>query len=145
MHSQWRLRLIISTGNWTRQTLEEALILLGGSNLSDQDLKSHDEFGSQACADLRRLGKCLLVAEALRFRALNALRLAARIPIADSTSVERWIARAIKVSDRIGPRFFDNRGASLLAQLPVLVREHAHDSARNYLGMGSGFYRIVGH
>ena len=37
---QWRLRLIVSTGNWTRQTLEESLDLAWRIDLCDQDLKS---------------------------------------------------------------------------------------------------------
>ena len=48
---QWRLRLIVSTGNWTRQTLEESLDLAWRIDLSDQDLKSDDQFG---CSSLRR-------------------------------------------------------------------------------------------
>jgi hypothetical protein len=49
---QWRLRLIVSTGNWTRQTLEDSLDLAWRIDLSDQDLKTQDSLVAQACADL---------------------------------------------------------------------------------------------
>ena len=74
------------------------------------------------------------------FRVLNARAPGRQDFESESTAVERWIEKAIKLGKGVAPRFFDNRGTSLLAQLPELVRKHASQSARNYLGMGSGFY-----
>lgn len=56
---QWRLRLIVSTGNWTRQTLEESLDLAWRIDLSDQDLKSQDGPVLQSSADLAAAWGCL--------------------------------------------------------------------------------------
>jgi hypothetical protein len=138
---QWRLRLIVSTGNWTRQTLEESLDLAWRIDLSDQDLKSQDSLVPQTSADL---GAAWGMLNWLR-RHFDGRVLSARTPgnqdfESESTTVEKWTAKAIKLGIGIAPRFFDNRGTSLLAQLPELVRKHTSQSARNYLGMGSGFY-----
>jgi hypothetical protein len=138
---RWRVRLIVSTGNWTRQTLEDSLDLVWRVDLCAQELKSQDGLVAQTSADL---GAAWRMIDWLRkhfdLRILNA-----RIPgrqdfETEATTVERWIARATKLGAGLAPRFFDNRGASLLAWLPELVRTHASHSARNYLGMGSGYY-----
>jgi hypothetical protein len=138
---QWRVRLIVSTGNWTRQTLEDSLDLAWRIDLCDQDLKSQDGLVAQAGADLGAAwGTIDWLRRRFDFRVLKA-----RVPgrqdfESEATTVERWIAKATKLGVDVAPRFFDNRGASLLARLPELVRTHASQSARNYLGMGSGYY-----
>ncbi len=138
---QWQLRLIVSSGNWTRETLEESLDLAWRIDLSDQDLKSRDDSVIQACADF---GAVWTMLDWLRnqydFRALTAKQLDRQEFESDSAMVEGWIAKASKVGKGVAPRCFDNRRASLLSQLPELIREHGSHSARNYLGMGSGFY-----
>ncbi len=142
---QWRLRLIVSTGNWTRQTLEESLDLAWRIDLSDRDLKTRGELVPQACADL---GAAWAMIDWLRLhfdcRALNTKPAGLQNPESESTAVERWISRAIMLGEDVSPRFFDNRGASLLKQLPGLVMEHASRSARNYFCMGSGFFETSG-
>ena len=63
---QWRLRLIVSTGNWTRQTLEDSLDLAWRIDLCDQDLKSENGLVPQACCRPRRsLGNARLAAGTL--------------------------------------------------------------------------------
>ncbi len=138
---QWRLRLIVSTGNWTRQTLEESLDLAWHIDLSDQDLKSDDSVVPQACADLRAAwGMLRWLRGHFDLRVLNARAPGRQDLESELTSVERWIGKAIKLGTGFSPRFFDNRGTSLLTQLPELVRKHTSQSARNYPGLGSGFY-----
>jgi hypothetical protein len=139
--SQWRLCLIVSTGNWTRQTLEDSLDLVWRIDLSDKDLKSGDGWVPQACADLGAGWRMLNWLQ----RHFDSRVLNVRVPgrqdfDSESTMVEKWIARAINLGTGRIPRFFDNRETSLLAQLPDLVRKHASQSARNYLGLASGFY-----
>jgi hypothetical protein len=135
------LRLIVSTGNWTRQTLEDSLDLAWCIDLSDQDLKSQDGLVAQSCADLSAAwGMLDWLRGHFDFRVLNARAPGRSDFEPESRAVERWIAKAIKVGIGVPPRFFDNRGASLLTQLPELVRKHTSQPARNYLGMGSGFY-----
>lgn len=138
---QWQLRLIVSTGNWTRQTLEESLDLAWRLDLSDQDVKARDDSASQACADVKAAWNMLAwLQRHFDFRALHATPPGRQGSEDGSANVERWIAKAIRSSNGVAPRFFDNRDASLLAQLPALIQEHTSHSARNYLGMGSGFY-----
>jgi hypothetical protein len=142
---QWRLRLIVSTGNWTRQTLEESLDLAWRVDLSDKDLKLENDLVPQACADLRAAwGMLSWLQRRFDLRVLNARAPGRQDFESESATVERWIARAIKLGTGLSPRFFDNRGSSLLAQLPELVRKHTSHSARNYLGLGSGFYESSG-
>jgi len=138
---QWRLRLIVSTGNWTRQTLEDSLDLAWRIDFCDQDLKSENSVAPQAFADLRAAwGMLNWLREHFDFRVLNVRAPGSQDFESESTTVERWIAKAIKLGAALAPRFFDNRGSSLLAQLPELVRKHSSQSARNYLALGSGFY-----
>ena len=138
---RWRVRLIVSTGNWTRQTLEDSLDLAWRIDLGDQDLESQDPVVAQKGADL---GAAWRMMDWLRghfdLRVLKACFPGRQDFESEATRVERWIAKATKLGAGLAPRFFDNRGASLLARLPDLVRTHASQSARNYLCMGSGFY-----
>ena len=95
---QWRLRLIVSTGNWTRQTLEESLDLAWRIDLSDQDLKSDDSLVPQACADLRAAwGMLDWLRGHFDVRVLNARAPGRQDFESELTSVERWIAKAIKL------------------------------------------------
>ena len=55
-----------------------------------------------------------------------------------STLLEEWISNTKGHGAR--PRFFYNRKTSLLTQIPQMVDAVGETSARNYLGMGSGFY-----
>jgi len=138
---QWRLRLIVSTGNWTRQTLEDSLDLAWRIDLCDQDLKSQDSLIAQASADLGAAwGLLRWLRERFDGRILQVGPVGRMDFESDSVAVERWIVKAMKLGKGIAPRFFDNRGTSLLSQLPELVRIHASPSARNYVAMGSGFY-----
>lgn len=140
---KWQLRLIVSTGNWTRGTLEDSLDLVWRIDLSNDDLKVRDDWVPQACADIKAAWKMLdWLRSHFDLRVLNALltgRSDSESTVA-SRQLETWIEKTIKVGSGVVPRFFDNRQASLLAQLPDLVREHSSGTARNYIGMGSGFF-----
>lgn len=138
---QWRLRLLVSTGNWTRQTLEESLDLAWSVEVSALDLKSKDESTSQACADLGAAWKMLdWLRRYFDVRVLNARLPDHRDVESGSATIENWIAAAMRRGTGLTPRFFDSRRTALLTQLTGLVREHALPLARNYLAMGSGFY-----
>jgi hypothetical protein len=138
---RWRLRLIVSTGNWTRQTLEESLDLAWRIDLHDQDLKSENSLVAQTCADLSAAwGMLNWLRGHFDFRVLNARAPGRQDFESEPTTVERWIAKATKLGRGVAPRFFDNRGTSLLDQLPDFVQKHTSRSARNYVAMGSGFY-----
>ena len=57
--------------------------------------------------------------------------------------VTTWAAQLSTRHQGYRSRFFDNRDASLLRQLPDLIKYHAGSTARNYLALGSGYYESV--
>ena len=50
---KWQLRLIVSTGNWTRETLEDSLDLAWRVDFRSEELRVTDHAIGQTCADLR--------------------------------------------------------------------------------------------
>ncbi len=143
----WQLRLIVSTGNWTRETLEESLDLAWRIDLCSEDLDEPNTEVRLACADILAawgildwqrpyFDARLLDVVLPEGRGKNLSRLA-------NDCFEGWIKqleRAIPKKTRPSPRFFDNREQSLLCQLPALVKDTGRSTARNYLAMGSGFF-----
>jgi len=148
----WCLRLIVSTGNWTRQTLEDSLDLAWVIEIHSEELKSPSDKTKQACADFRAAWDMLSELRKLfDDRTLNSAD--PDRSETDSTvamkDLDGWIKRAVSIGRRMKPRFFDSRRKSLLDQLPELIKLHGRKSvddavvARNYLAMGSGFYESV--
>ena len=134
--SRWLLRLIVSTGNWTRQTLEESLDLAWRIDISSEDIqKNHDV--KQRCADVRA-AKALLDWIGPMFDT-RLLEKEGETCDARKQALE-WIRQCTERGKSVMPRFFDNRGKSLLNQIPDLVKKHCAGVSRNYLAMGSGFY-----
>ncbi len=140
---RWCVRLLVSTGNWTQQTVEESLDLVFRVDLDSTDLTSTRDPGvAQLCADVAAGWKLLHWLQGhYDTRLLSATR------SADDVSLSGLALAALSlhmeaVSRRgagAAPRVVDNRRTSLLAQLPGLVARYG-DKARNYLAMGSGFY-----
>jgi hypothetical protein len=137
------LRVIVSTGNWTGQTLEESL-----------DLAWHvDVLSGDADTELVRQDRTDL-AEAWDFLSSLQqsfdLRLLDRAAGKDNETADAaakyaaWIGQTAKRHRGYRARFFDNRKRSLFAQLPDLVRHHTTGVARNYLALGSGFFEGEG-
>jgi hypothetical protein len=139
-HSQWQLRLLVSTGNWTRQTLEESLDLVWRIDIASESLSHPDTEIQQDCADIKSAWSLLAwIQQLFDTRLLNV---SANGHLSDTMiaqqQVSRWIAVCLKKA--IGkPRAFDNRSKSLLAQLPEKIKA-CGEMKRNYLAMGSGFY-----
>src|SRR5437868_119481 len=53
-HRKWLLRLIVSTGNWTRETLEDSLDLASALEISSDELSQRlGSDAKQRCADVR--------------------------------------------------------------------------------------------
>jgi hypothetical protein len=131
--ARWRLRLVVSTGNWTRETLEETLDLawtvevgsdelgLGAAGPRLADLKA----GSAFLAGLRtKLGP-------------SPLDAASRVTAEAVTSLDTWCAEVTATAPKdVTPRFIDSRTRALLPQ----IVERIAPGRRNYLAMGSGFY-----
>lgn len=136
---QWRLRLIVSTGNWTEQTLTKSLDLAWCIEVSSSDLNNrNDAYVKLRCADMCAAWDLL---SDLRGHHDDSLLNIKDSPTQDRfAAIEGFIKQCAGVKEKQNPRFFDNRKSSLLAQLPVLVKRFSSDYGRNYLAMGSGFY-----
>ncbi|NLY63696.1 MAG: hypothetical protein GX070_01880 [Alcaligenaceae bacterium] len=140
---QWQLRLLVSTGNWTRQTLEESLDLAWQVNINSEQLKHSVKGSEQGCADIKAawdLMKYILTLYDNRVLDSQLHRFA-------QEEVKEWLGLCIKKA-KGRARFFDNRSQSLLSQLSKKIIKHDRDTAkkasRNYLAMGSGFYEAAG-
>lgn len=139
-HSQWQLRLMVSTGNWTRQTLEESLDLVWRIDVDSEYLTKLDTNGQQNCADVKAAWNLLeWIQRMYDTRLLNA---SANGHPSETMNAQKkvsgWIdACSKKAQGR--PRVFDNRRQSLLYQLPEKIETNG-EVKRNYLAMGSGFY-----
>jgi len=138
--SQWLIRLVVSTGNWTRQTVEDSLDLAWCVEVDSAQLANPSEETRQACADLvaawdflrevRSWFDLRLLSLAKETRGSNHSRLEARIQACQGAIHQPWT-----------PRFFDSRRAPLLKQIIDKVKDIDPEApARNYLAMGSGFF-----
>ena len=143
--ARWRLRLIVSTANWTRQTLEESLDLVWRIEIdSDALAKPDNETLQQACADVRAAhGLLQWIAKYFDRRLLSASvpgRLNETMHAKDQ--FEGWVGLCSKRA-KGQAQFFDSRSNSLLSQLPDQIKACSEDVSRNYLAMGSGFYETT--
>lgn len=130
-------RLIVSTGNWTRQTLEDSLDLVWSIDLAfDQpDEQNSTDFA----AAYRFLTHTLSHFDSHIFNASNAQ---GAVSVTQSRFEQfHQLLDSVKAVEGFKPRFFDNRQASLLSQLAGQVEIHAGSKKRNYLALGSGFYQ----
>lgn len=143
-HNQWRLRLLVSTGNWTRQTLEESLDLAWRIEIASESLSRPDVTTKQHCADISAAWKLLeWIQRLFDDRLLNAsVNGRASESMLALQQVRKWVAACSKKAEG-EPRFFDNRNSSLLSQLPGKIKA-VSTVKRNYLAMGSGFYETPG-
>ncbi|MBW8066705.1 MAG: hypothetical protein GJU73_04590 [Ferrovum sp.] len=139
-HSQWQLRLLISTGNWTRQTLEESLDLVWRIDIPSESLSSLDADIERDCADIKAAWDLMAwIQKLFDTRLLNASTHGRHSETMNAlTQVIRWINTCSKKAQGQS-RVFDNRGKSLLSQLPEKIKVSG-EVKRNYLAIGSGFY-----
>ena len=143
---RWQLRLIISTGNWTRVTLEDSLDLVWRIDLQGEELNGLNDSVRQRCADVSASwGLIEWLREYFDTRILRAVppKYEDTESIRNMDLVESWIQKAVQGKGSAKARFFDNRKASLLAQLPALIAATGVVSRRNYIAMGSGFYETA--
>ncbi|GAB3781355.1 phospholipase D-like domain-containing protein [Dyella agri] len=139
------LRVIVSTGNWTSQTLRESLDLAWHVDVFSKDEDADAEVVRQNRTDLAAVWDFLWSLQ--ESFDLRLLELAAGIDNESADAAARlteWIAEIGKRHRGYRPRFFDSRRHSLIAQLPDLVRHHAAEVRRNYLALGSGFFEGEG-
>ncbi len=136
----WLLRLVVSTGNWTRGTLESSLDLAWSTDLSSDHDPSH-ELTRQSRADIRAAWSMVRVVKAGFDDDLCAggvASVAAPETTAAHDRAKSWL-EAVHAPHGVISRFVDNRTASLLSR--VVERIPALGVARNYLALGSGFFQ----
>ncbi|MCG5526414.1 hypothetical protein LRB11_16000 [Ectothiorhodospira haloalkaliphila] len=138
---RWRVRLLVCTGNWTRQTLEESIDLVWCIEVDSETLTSGGSEVKEACADIAAANS-LFSWLTTRFdtRLLEASRGRLAESLQAATDFDRCLARCTEVADKQPARFFDNRERSLIEQLPERIKAATTSVRRNYLAMGSGFY-----
>lgn len=139
-HDKWCVRLLVATGNWTRQTLTESLDLAWAVDVCNEQLikPNTDVHVQAACADIKAAHDLMhwLCNGADGF--FNTDLLQAKQVQEAQQQLNGWISQCIEKA-KGSPRFFDNRKKSLLAQLPGLVK-NTREVKRDYLALGSGFY-----
>ena len=144
---RWRLRLIVSTGNWTRATQDQNIDLAWALDLNSEDLRTDDDGVCLARADVHA---AWLLLTWLR-RQFDDSALTAKLDSETGLALRRFESwcEAVSRPPHITSRFVDSRQASLLSQLPDRIAKRggpgaAQHVARNYLSMGSGFYETSG-
>ena len=142
--NQFMLRVVVSTGNWTRQTLEQSLDLAWHVDVPSTD--ENTEVAGQDRTDLAVAWDFLSSLQ--QFFDLRLLENKANKNNNESADAAArfaaWIDQIAKLRRGFRPRVFDTRQRSLLAQLPDLIRHHAGGVKRNYLALGSGFFEGAG-
>lgn len=143
--ARWIVRLLVSTGNWTRQTLEESLDLVWRVDVTGEEIESAQAQTQQACSDID--AAIDLFAYLMTYFDLRLLDASANDHLGDTAQargqLNGWLDDIVECK-RGKPRFFDNRKESLLTQLPRLIERAGISAACNYLAMGSGFYESAG-
>lgn len=140
--ARWRLRLLVSTGNWTRETLDQNLDLAWSVELKSEDLGANDDAVRVLRADVHAAWSLL---DWLRsqFDARVLLSNAEGETALAATRFESW-CKKVSRPQGVTPRFFHSRTASLLSQLPERIPKRdpaaGRHVARNQLWMGSGFF-----
>jgi hypothetical protein len=138
---QFLLRIIVTTGNWTRQTLEESLDLAWHIDVASKVENKTTEVVRQDRTDLAAVWSFLSwVRSFVDTRSLDLPRGSDNESAGGAERVGAWATQLGTRHRGYRPRFFDNRESSLFWQLPDLVRFHTGSTARNYLALGSGFY-----
>lgn len=128
---QKTIRLVVSTGNWTRQTLADSLDLVWSI---DFEIGQHED--EQAQTDIAKAYN--FINYTLSF--FDGGLLSSISPTSFKYQQFTDALNTFKAVKNITPRFFDNRNHSLLSQLPDLVIAHTSNRKRNYLCIASGFY-----
>lgn len=135
----WKLRVLVSTGNWTRATLESNIDLAWRVDIDSRVL---DGTTAADCADLAAAWDLLTW-----LRGFFDTRILDALPAGHSDTETQiaqqnlalWIEQAA-VNAQGSPRFIDNRGQSLWAHVKRKVGK-AKVVSRNYLAMGSAYYQ----
>ncbi len=134
--SRWCVRLVVSTGNWTQQTVEDSLDLACEVQVFSEQLGPNC---AQECADIKAATNLFYA-----LRDLHDTRLLdTGIPLSGgdaSLALAAWLQACGKSRnnpDKLSPRFIDSRRQPLFNQILGLAQIRGPNS---YVAMGSGFY-----
>lgn len=133
------IRVIVSTGNWTRQTIEDSLDMVWSIDYEVAYCDDH-----QVQTDIAKVND--FINHTLTFfkiDILNSVRIEYEAT-ATATALRfkhyQHVLGEIKPVKNVRPRFFDNTKQALITQLPHLIKTHSNNTKCNYLALGSGFY-----
>lgn len=130
----WRIRLVVSTGNWTRQCEEDSIDMAGVVEFGEPEI-------GEATADRALRAADITAAHSLLAYVRNLADDSALVRSAVTrNAIEQFENRMRQIADvdvGLTPRFADNRGKSLLDAMVARVGQRRH---RNVLVLGSGFY-----
>ncbi len=135
----WAIRLLVSTGNWTRQTVEESLDLAWSVTVFSHEIVSNSSDVIQKCSDITaawEMHTWLLESYSVCQLAMNE----------DIKSRVQGLMEKVEVlapHANAEPRFIHTKNESLLNQLSEKVTQHAGSATRNAIAFGSGFYESV--
>lgn len=141
----WALRLLVTTGNWTRQTTEDSIDLVWRLDLTADDVlaREPDDAIEQCRADMaaaRDFWRWLRQQYQSRLLEGDAkAEKAQKTQGAAFAELERWTSR-IKPRADTTPRFIHTRKEALIHQVAGHVKAHAGSQRRNNLILGSGFW-----
>lgn len=138
----WQLRLLVSTGNWTRQTVEESLDLVWRLDVTQEVCAKKAKAGcGQDCADIKAAWNLLQWLQGyVDTRLINASP-------GESRLARQWVEQCLDACSsaaRGEPRFCDSREAPLLEILLEKLEKQQARPKREYLALGSGFYEGTG-
>jgi hypothetical protein len=140
---KWCIRLIVSTGNWTRETLESSLDMAYVVDVFSDDIASNNVEKLNCAADIAAAwGLIEWLKDSFFDSRIIAPQQGSRIeertlkPIAE---ISKWI-QTVSSFGKDGIRsFVDNRETPFLKSVPKLVAERK-PGGRNSLSFGSGFF-----
>jgi len=143
---RWHLRLVVSTGNWTIQTLEDSLDLVWSVDLASEDLLLPSDEVRDTCADFKASWHFMSqLFKRFEHDILSACPLGRPAPSSalPHDALATWLEAVSAEAAESKPRFFDNREESFINQLQSKVEATGAVTKRNYLVMGSGFFEEV--
>ncbi|PWW03824.1 hypothetical protein DFR52_101512 [Hoeflea marina] len=141
----WALRLLVTTGNWTRQTTEDSIDLVWRLDLAAQDLLAREPVDAleQCRVDIvaaRDFWRGLRQHYQSRLLEVDAkAEKAQKTQAAAFLELEHWLSR-LKGNTVVTPRFIHTQQQALINQLAHRVKAHAGSQRRNNLVLGSGFW-----
>lgn len=129
------IRLLVSTGNWTMQTLSNSLDVVVALDYFSDDTKRID--ARQNRADIIAAWSMLKwLQQFYKLDFLTAYENESKL------FYKQFCQKLDGLSNhrKVVTRFFDNRRQSFVQQIPELLKKHNQLKTRNYLCIGAGFY-----